>query len=141
MGTRSEQTEEQIAHRLAVSLGSSSPNEISMVQLRQWAVEYLDEYDAEVARFPALAGQPHWNLWMMDVRSEDAMFAAVVFRPAEIEFLCGTGEADAIRDFAETNFPTEAEQVPAALSQRFAVPAGSLHLSRETAEAWLGRSW
>jgi hypothetical protein len=92
-------------------------------------------------RFPELAGQPHWNLWVMDARAQDALFAVLVFRPGGVEFLCGTGEAFAIRRFAEKDFPEDVGRLPAAMAVLFAIPEGSLHMGREKAEGWLGRGW
>jgi len=141
MGMRPEQTETEVARRLATTLRPGSPNEVAAADLRQWAVEYLTEDDGELSRSPELAGKPHWNLWMMDARSEDALFAVLVFRPGGVEFFCGTGDAFAIKRFAESDFPDDVEQLPAEMARLFAVSEGSLHLSREEGEAWLGRGW
>ena len=138
---RAEQTEAEIARRLSAALRPGSPNRISAGELREWVVEYLQDFDAEAARFPEEAGKPHWNLWMMDGRLEDALFAAFVFRPGGVEFFCGTGEAFAIKRFAESDFPEDVEELPAEMARLFTVPEGSLRLSREEAEAWLGRGW
>jgi hypothetical protein len=141
MGTRSDETNGEVTRRLTATLPPGSPNEITAAELRAWAVEYLRDYDAELSRFPELVGNPHWNLWMMDVRLEDAMFAALVFRPGGVEFFCGTGEAFAIKQFADSDFPDDVEQLRAEMVRRFVVPESSLLLGREEAEAWLGRGW
>ena len=141
MGMRPEQPEAEVARRLAATLRPGSPNAITAAQLREWAVEYLTEYDEELGRFPRLVGKPHWNLWMMDAQLEDALFSVLVFRPTGVEFLCGTGDAFAIKRFAESDFSDDVEQLPAELARLFAVPEGGLHLSREAAEGWLGRGW
>jgi hypothetical protein len=141
MGMRPEQTEAEVGRRLAAAHRPGSKNEITAVELCQWAVDYLAEYDTELRRFPELAGQPHWNLWMNDAQFQDALFAVLVFRPGRLEFLCGTGDAYAIRRFAENDRPDEVERLPAEMARLFAVPESSLHLGREEAEAWLGRGW
>jgi hypothetical protein len=136
-----EQTEAEIARRLGATLAPGSPNEITASQLQEWAIEYLREHDQEVATYPDCVGEPHWNLWMMDARFEDALFAVLVFEPGGVAFVCGTGDALAIKRFAESDFPDAIEQLPAELSRLFAAPAGVLHLDRDAAEDWLGRGW
>jgi hypothetical protein len=136
-----QQTEAEIACRLAATLLPGSRNEITATQLRTWAIEYLTEYDAELRRFPELVGKSHWNLWMMDARSEDALLAVMIFRPDSLEFLCGTGDAFMIKRFAESDFRNDVEQLPARIVGGFAVPQGRLKLDRETAEIWLPRGW
>jgi hypothetical protein len=136
-----EQIEAEVARRLAAILRPGSPNEIAVVDLRQWAVEYLKTYNEELSRFPKLASKPHWELWMMDARSEDALFAVLIFRPGGMEFLCGTGDGFAVKRFAESDFADDVDQLPAEMSRLFAVPDGILHLSRGEAETWLGRGW
>ena len=141
MGMRTEQTEVEVARRLAAALRPGSPNAITAAELREWAVEYLRDHDQEAAESPHIARDPHWNLWMMDARFEDALFIVLVFRPGGLEFLCGTGDAFAVKRFAESDFPDDVEQLPAEMARLFEVPEDSLHLSREQAEAWLDRGW
>src|SRR5689334_13510119 len=141
MNRRPAETEAEIARRLAATLRPGSPNVFTATKLREWGIEYLIEYDVELGRFPELAGKLHWNLWMMDVQFEDALFATLVFRPGGLEFFCGTGDAFAIKRFAESDFPEDVEQLSVEMARLFAVPEGSLHLSREEAETWLGRGW
>lgn len=141
MGRFPEQTESEIDRQLAATLSPDSPNGITAAELRKGAVEYLRENDEEVARFPHLAGDPHWNLWMRDAHFGDALFAVLVFRHGGVEFFCGTGEAFAIKQFAECEIIGDVEQVSVELARRFSIPEGVLHLSGEEAEAWLGRGW
>jgi hypothetical protein len=131
----------EIDRRLAAVRVANSRNSMSASELRGWTVDHLSEYDQELVRFPESAGKSHWNLWMIDTEFEDALFAVLVFHPSEVEFFCGTGNAFAIKRFAETNFPDEVEQLLAEMARAFSVPEGSLHLVREEAEAWLGRGW
>ena len=127
--------------RLAVTRVPGSPNRFTAAEIRDLAVEYLRFHDEELREFPEIAGQPYWNLWMADAQLEDAQFAALVFRLGGADFLCGTGDAFAIKRFAESDFPDDVEQVPAELARLFAVPAPGLHLNHKIAEGWLGRSW
>lgn len=136
-----EQIKAEVGRRLAAAFPNGSRNEISAADLRKWAIEYLSEYDEELSRFPELVAKPHWNLWMMDAHSDDALFTVLVFRPDGVEFLCGAGDATTIKQFAESEFPDDLEQFPAEISSRFSLRNGSLQLSREEAEAWLGRGW
>jgi hypothetical protein len=131
----------EIARRLDATPAPGSPNRISAQQLKEWAVEYLHDYDDELARFPELAGQPHWNLWMLDARYEDALFAVLLFRPEGVEFFCGTGNAFAVKGFAESHLADDPNDVLAEMSERFSIPEGTGHLDRQAAEEWLGRSW
>jgi hypothetical protein len=138
---RAEQTEAEITRRLTAALQPGSPNGISAGNLRKWVVGHLQRYDDELANFPDEVGKPHWNLWMIDKRAEDALFAVFVFRSSGVQFFCGTGEAFAVKRFSESEFPDDVEQLPAEMARLFKVPEGSLHLSWEDAEAWLGRGW
>jgi len=90
---------------------------------------------------PHRAEKVHWNLWMMDARLEDALFATLIFRPTGIEFLCGIGDAFEIKRFAESDFPDDVEQLVGEMTRLFSVPTSSVLLSRGDAEAWLGRGW
>jgi len=109
--------------------------------MKEWAVEYLSDYDDELARFPELAGRPHWNLWMMDARYEDALFAVLIFRADQVEFFCGTGNAYEVKRFAESAFPDNPDEVLGMMKARFSIPGGSVRFERQSAETWLGRSW
>jgi hypothetical protein len=136
-----EVVESEIARRLAAALTPDSPNEITATEVQQWAVEYLASYDKELERFPEDAGEPHWNLWMMDARFEDALFVVLIFRREDVEFFCGTGDAFQIRSFAERTFPDDPNEVLPEMSRQFSIPQESLCIARKAAEEWLGRSW
>jgi hypothetical protein len=130
----------EIDRRLSAARVSGSPNDLSAAELREWAVEYLGEYDQELARFPRLAGRPHWNLWMIDAALEDALFAVLIFRPDGADFFCGTGDSFDIRRWSE-NTTSDAAELEAEAAHRFRVAPEALRLSRPSAEAWLGRAW
>jgi hypothetical protein len=130
-----------IDRRLAATRVPGSPNEFTAAEVRDLALEYLGFHDDEVRQFPEIAGQQHWNLWMADAQFEDALFVVLVFYPKGVEFLCGIGDAFAIKRFAERDFSDEVEKVPAEMARLFTVPTGSLHLSCAVAAGWLGRGW
>jgi hypothetical protein len=133
--------EAEITRRLAAAITPDSPNRITGAQLREWAVEYLREIDEDMARFPDYAGEPHWNLWMMDARYEDALFVVLIFRPEALEFFCGTGNAFDVRSYSDHFAGNEAEGLFEAMQERFHVPEGLLRLDRKAAAIWLGRGW
>lgn len=110
-------------------------------QLREWAAEYLRRHDDEVRLTPALAGRPHWNLWMRNDGAADpaAPFAVLIFRPTGLEFFCGVGGCPAVRQFCEHEAPADPDGLFEAMRARFDVPEGPLRLTRPAAEAWLGR--
>lgn len=131
----------QIALLLDATTSPASPNRFSAQELRDLALKYLKDYDEELARFPQLAEQPHWNLWMDDSRYQNALFAVLIFWPNEAEFFCGIGNAFDVKKFAESDFPTNPNEVLPVMSQRFSIPQGSIRLDRQEAVKWLGRGW
>jgi hypothetical protein len=141
MARRRKAVDTEIARRLTTTPAPGSPNRIRAEELKEWAVEYLACNDEELSRFPELAGQPHWNLWMMDARYQDALFAVLIFRADGVEFFCGTGNAYEVKRFAESDFPDNPDEVLGMMTARFSIPAGSVRLNRKAAEKWLGRSW
>jgi hypothetical protein len=100
----------------------------------------LAEHDAEVARFPDLAGRPHWNLWMMDAELDDALFAALVFGPAGLRLVCGTGNSFDVRGW-DSEEPADPSGLESELRRDFRVPEAAVSISRADAEGWLGRGW
>ena len=141
MAKRGATVEVEIARQLDATTAPGSPNRISTQQLKEWAVEYLRDYDDNLARFPALNGQPHWNLWMMDARYEDALFAVLIFRAEQLEFFCGTGNGFQVKGFAESHMDADPNSVLTEMAAQFSIPEGSSHFDRQAAVKWLGRSW
>jgi hypothetical protein len=141
MAKRQDVVEAAIANQLAATPDSGSPNGITARELREWVVEYLNDYDDELARFPELSGQPHWNLWMRDARYEDALFAVLIFRADAVEFFCGTGNAYEIKRVAESDFADNPDEMLEMMKARFSIPRGGVRFERQAAEKWLGRSW
>ena len=109
-------------------------------QLRTWVSEYLQAYDEELAQFPDLVNNSHWDLWMADYDlTSDAVFVVMVFRPSGIEVLVGKGAGYSIRVFCEHDCPREMEEIPGALRQRFQIQKEQITIARDIAELWLGR--
>ena len=134
--------ERELARVLEASGSPDAPCPLSGAELRRLVVEYLNDYNSELALLPERAGEGHWNLWMWDEPGEfdkDSYFVVVVVWPAGLEFACGYGPQQAVRDFADSDFPDEVGQVVPELVRRFTVPCGSLRVGREVAEAWAGR--
>lgn len=136
-----QQAEAEVARRLAAALEPDSPNEMTATDVRDWAIEYLSAYDDDLSRFPQLVGESHWDLMMMDARSEDALFVVLVFRTDSVEFFCGCGDAFDIKQFSESDFPENVEQMFSEMARRFLIKEGTFRLPREQAEMWLGRGW
>jgi hypothetical protein len=132
--------EADIDRRLVLTRVPGSPNEFTAAEVRTLAVEYLRDRDEELRAHPWIAGQPHWNLWMADTELEDALFVVLVFRPTGVEFVCGTGNAFAIRRW-DSDDPANPGGLEAELRRSFRVPESPVSISREAGEAWLGRGW
>jgi hypothetical protein len=129
----------ELDRRLAAAGAPGSPNALTAAEVRDLALEFLAVYDEAVPDYPA---QPYWELWLADERGDDTLFAALLFHPdAGVDFVCGTGPAEAIRRFAEGKRSDDLDWVAAELSRRFTVPDGGLRLSSEAAEKWLNRGW
>ena len=131
----------EMARRLETTLVAGSPNRISAEQMQSWVVAYLRDKDEDLAQFPRLVGKPHWNLWMMDLRLEDALFVVLIFRTDGLEFFCGTGNAFEVKSFAESDSPDNADALLGMMTDRFSFPEGSVRFDRLAAEDWLERSW
>ncbi|HQR07972.1 MAG TPA: hypothetical protein PLN21_14185 [Gemmatales bacterium] len=131
----------EIARQLHDVPGPGSRNSVSPDELKRWAIEYLDEYDDELARFPKLVGQAHWNLWMRDRSLPDAFFVVLIFSPNSLEFFCGTGDSFQLREFSEHEVFDDASTMSTAMKRRFLIPEPTLVIDRASAEEWLDRSW
>jgi len=132
----------ELTRVLAASGSPDAPCPLDAAELRRMVVEYLTDYDAELALLPERASEPHWNLWQWDQPGEfdrDSYFVAVVVRPGGLEFAPGHGPQQAVREFADSDFPDEVERVVPELARRFALPCGSVRVRRLVAEAWAGR--
>jgi hypothetical protein len=134
--------EQLIAEVLDESTEPGSKNRITVSQLRTWASEYLQAYDEELAQFPDLVNNSHWDLWMADYNlTSDSVFVVMVFRPSGIEVLVGKGAGYSIRVFCERDCPRDMEEIPRALRQRFQIQKEQITIARDIAELWLGRTF
>lgn len=130
----------EIDRRLLAECEANSHNSFGSLELREWAIEYLEEYDDEICSFPELQGRPHWNLWMMDAVRRNALFAVLVFFQDSLDFFCGMGNSDVIRKFAD-NATCDATELHAELCRELNLSVTSSRFSRPSVEDWLGRSW
>jgi hypothetical protein len=63
-----------------------SKNRMRVAEVRTWALEHLQLHETELAQFPDLVREPHWNLWMADYDvTRDAVFVVMMFRHSGIE--------------------------------------------------------
>lgn len=131
---------DEIDLRLQAACVPGSSNCVTASEIREWTVEYLREYDGELAKFPRLVGKPHWNLWMIDGESENALFAVLAFHPDRVEFHCGIGNSYAVQDLS-TNTVSKQDEVIREMRLLFRVEQDVLVVTRGAAESWLGRSW
>lgn len=137
--SRIRSVESDLEHLLSLVTGPNRPGHYSPAELRDRAVEYLDDYDEELERYPEQRTESHWNLWMDDADLNDALFVVLIVRPSGLSIFCGRGESYPIRRFAE-HWVGDVEGLEAEFRQRFAIPADLVQVDRTTAEGWLGRS-
>jgi hypothetical protein len=134
--------EDPLGQKLGAVAVPGSDNRITIAELREWVLEYLRDWDEEVGRFPELATDLHWNLWMADYDlDKDAMWVAIVFRPAGIDLACGTGNGYSVRRFVESDSPQDADGIFPELTKRFSDNYQTEAITRALAESWLGRSF
>src|SRR5262245_24331385 len=133
--------EAEIDRRLSAAVAADSPNRITAAELRQWARGHLGRKDQEDERYPEDAHRPHWNLWMRDVRNDDALFVVLTFRAECVEFCCGTGDSFAVRAITDRFTAFEPDLLYEEMDQAFEVRHSLLHIDRRAAALWLGRGW
>jgi hypothetical protein len=110
----------------------------SVAELKDLAIEYLNDYDEELARDPELAKDSHWNLWMDDTDWNDALFVVMIVRRDSVELFCGRDKAPTVRELAD-NWVGPAEGLLGEARARLAVVGESVRVGRRAAESWLGR--
>jgi hypothetical protein len=95
--------------RLLESAGEPvSENQLEAFGFRDDAVRYLNDHDSEIARFPELIAQSHFDLVMADyVPSRDAVFVAYAFEPEELALFAGRGRAATVKDVCEHEAPED----------------------------------
>jgi hypothetical protein len=141
MASRAKWIEREIDGRLRTARVLGSPNRMTGKEIHQWAVEYLQSHDEELADYPEQANLSHWDLLMVDSQLQDALFAVLVFKPNELEFFCGTGYALDVRHYCGHDFPDDPADLFRSMRERFRISEKSLRLERPAAELWLGRKW
>jgi hypothetical protein len=114
------------------------PSSVTAAEVRDNALELLDEMEEEYRRAPEYAGQPFSNLWMFDQDRDNALFWVLIVFPDRIEFFCGTGTSFEIRYLEE---PDDRATMYEAMRGVFHIPEPPLRIDRARAEEWLGRSW
>jgi hypothetical protein len=139
--TRQRQVERDLARMLASLNEPGRPGNFTVPELRDLVVEYLNDFDDELARHPQLAASGHWNQWMDDTDLNDALFAVVIVRPSGLEFFCGRGRARAIRDFFDNWIGDVDALLPAARKRKqLTIPDRVVCVGRRAVENWLHRS-
>jgi hypothetical protein len=86
--------ERELDRVLKASGSPDAPCPLTAAELQRLVVEYLNDYDAELALLPERAGEGHWNLWQWDEPGrfeEDSYFVVVAVWPAGLGFVCGYG--------------------------------------------------
>lgn len=116
------------------------PGSFTVPELRDLVVEYLNDFDDELALCPSLADSGHWNQWMDDTDLNDALFAVVIVRPSGLEFFCGRGQARAIRDFFD-NWVGDVDALlrEARKRKRLTIQEGVVRVDKRATENWLHR--
>lgn len=133
--------ERDLARMLASVTKTGQPGNFTVSELRDLVIEYLNDFDEELARHPELADTGHWDLWMDDTDLNEAVFVVVIVRPSGLEFFCGRGTARAIRDFGDNWIgEVEAFQSEARKTKSLAISKEVVLVGRRAAEHWLNRS-
>jgi hypothetical protein len=119
-----------------------SENCFTAFEVRDHAIEFLNNYDSEIQRFPELAGQTHFEFVMADYDlKRDAVFVAYLFRPQVLELLAGRGDAFALRSFVEQELPEDTDAAADSLRNQAHFSGAPVHIERRRAVEWLGRDW
>jgi hypothetical protein len=136
--SRQRPIERLLAQMMASVTEAGRPGGFTVLEMRSLIVEYLNDFDEELARHPELADSGHWNLWMDDTDLNDAVFVVAIVRRSGLEFFCGRGTARAIRDFGD-NWVGDVDGVQQEARRRLAVSDKVVRVGRRAAESWLGR--
>ena len=119
-----------------------SKNRLTAFEVRHHAVEFLNDYDSEIQRFPHLVGRTHFEFVMADYDlRRDGVFVAYLFRPAILELVAGRGHAHGLRSYVEHDLPEDADAAADCLRSRARVSAAPVQIERRRAAEWLGRDW
>lgn len=131
---------DRISAMLDLATEAHSRNKLSPEKIQSWLSGYLERYDDEMKRFPETSTEPHFDLLMADFdKCRDALFVVAVFRGDYISFAAGRGESAAVRGFAETDFPENAQDVIPELQKRFKMFGKPVVVAKQELEAWVGQ--
>ena len=111
---------ENIQRLLNIASEGSSANRLTIENVKNWLVDYLASRVDEVSLFPDQEGCDHWDMIAADYDSTDnVQFLAAYFSSSQVTFLAGTGNPQAVRSFAENDFPENVADILPTLSERF----------------------
>src|ERR1041385_3418096 len=115
--------ESKLKAMLDGTVEANSRNALPLQKIKQWLVGYIERYKEELTRFPEISAEPHFDLIMADYdQNREALFVVALFNGSQVSFVAGRGQAAAIRQFAETDFPENALEVLVELKKRFRLP-------------------
>jgi hypothetical protein len=132
----------EVSRMLESDCEPDSENRFTAFEVRDHAIEFLNNYDSEIQRFPELAGQTHFEFVMADYDLQrDAVFIVYLFRTDVLELLAGRGDAFALRSFVEQELPEDTDEAADSLRRRARFSAAPLQIERRRVVEWLGRDW
>jgi hypothetical protein len=114
-----------------------SENRLTVDDVKRWLADYLEMYEEELTRFPQERGKSHWDMIIADYDStREGVFVVAYFRNDAVILLSGRGAVPALREFGESTFPSDPDQVLDAAARRF---THTRHISIPAADltAWL----
>ena len=111
---------ERIQHLLDAAWEPNSKNRLTLDDVKAWLAEYLEMRSEEISRFPNQKDTSHWDLLAADYDlSKDAHFIAACFSGNQVTFLAGRGSIPDVREFAQSAFPENPDEVLNELARRF----------------------
>ena len=103
---------ESVRHVLDLGTLPGSTNRITPAKVRKWAREYLEMYSDDMAAYPELQAQPHWNLWSADWdASHPALAVIILFEVERVTLAVVLGPAADVRAYGEDEFPEDPLEV------------------------------
>jgi len=129
---------DEVAALLEAAAEPGSPNRTTAPRVRKWLSEYLAFRRTEVARFPKLAGRPHWDLIAADFDTElDAVFVLAFFSAGTVCMVAGRGECAQIRSYGESEFPDDPSTILDDVAARFWTAPTRVIMTMEELSQWL----
>ncbi|MCA9042207.1 MAG: hypothetical protein KDA65_17775 [Planctomycetaceae bacterium] len=115
-------TKQNIRRLIDAEKDPTSPNQLTVDNVKDWLADYIEMRAEEIAHFPQEANKNHWDLIAADYDStKEALFIAAYFCSDEVTFLAGRGPVLDVRAFAQSNFPVNPDEVLDHLAQRFII--------------------